>query len=969
MNSKQLQQAQELLTAAINYDAAIHAAFVSTAKTVEVDLHYNGQSRRVTVPTYHYLLSQIEQLGKQVAQLQVDDDGSDVVQLLTQTSNLAMVYVQRRQHYVPSPKNARLVAYRKATAESLQLNADSLVLEVDLTDCKLPMDAQIAIISLDDAQPIRLPIMFKDVSANRVATVLSVKDQESIMIDYDDVLVGDKLAIHGDVYEVLAVKGANLTIKLDGIHARRPIKAGDHVYSVVEKPRSFIEVPITKLASKLSIQVQYMQLLSDKAYYDVSDMKFARHAETGQAISEMLATDSKADALKFASLASKALPSNIDEVLKNSVPTVLKTTVSQTNAHQYMHSALETMVKTNAVLVQAKQDIANIEQIIVNAGTSVGKETLQSYHDQLASAKNRYASAQASLASLNVSAQAVRPEYAVTLHCSPTDSAGMPIVQYIVRYQPLSFGVKDVKNDWSYIYSDKRSASLDGRLSHDIDDYSSLSSVQMPIKAYEQIAFQVAAVLAYGQPMLTVQTGWSELQFVQIPDNLLKEVSIDEMFKNAYEAKLYTNVHQAMEAAGVYRHIDPSAQFAHRAQDLQYDNDNTVYTKLQQLDKAIISLKSLQAGSALTVYVRYGSMFYLASNGGQVLITTPSYSSLVLDNAVDKQDALGSVASQEMQIIVVNDNQEAMFLHSLIPGSSANVLASDNPDFDALAIVDSQGEKQPTEGMLLYRIKSNAIGNKDLTIRQPEAYWKDLKHANAGFRPGAFGSNVPGSVSQKTALVVAKVGARPTAYLRNFDFDYPGIGIHEGFLVNGSPVHLPDNESAANAVLTDYAKSAYDTAGGFPTCKFTATNPGRGLLAEQHVQAQTLKHDSLVSISHFSPEHKYLSGRASRGAFLYLSPVMVHDMQLAPYGTSNAMQVQPNTKDSSTVVVPVTFQARMTDRLGLTDVSSKVMTASDGKLTMSDNGENFEYSKTIAVKIKTGIAAMSFDITVTMPLL
>jgi hypothetical protein len=137
-----------------------------------------------------------------------------------------------------------------------------------------------------------------------------------------------------------------------------------------------------------------------------------------------------------------------------------------------------------------------------------------------------------------------------------------------------------------------------------------LNSIQLPIHAYEQLVVQVAAVLQYGQPFLTVQTKWTDSMFLTIPDTLLKEVSIDEMFKNAYEAKLYTNVQQAMEAAGVFRHINPNVTYAHRAQDIQYDNNDTVYTKLQQMLRDISSLQSTAGTVSLNVYIQYNSTLY-----------------------------------------------------------------------------------------------------------------------------------------------------------------------------------------------------------------------------------------------------------------------------------------------------------------------------------------------------------------------
>ena len=367
LNEQQLLRAQELFTAAVSYNTCLHNAFVSEEDMVETDLFYNGVTERVSIPTYHYLLRTVDKLAKTVSQLQISDDGSDVVQLLSTTNNLTLLYLQKRQFYVQSPQNAKLVGYDFETFPTIYSSADRTVLQIDMTDCKLPMDAQYVIATLDDNAPMRLPLIFKSTSFDKVANILSVSgsgDATTYMLDSNDLQVGMQVQCNSTVYKVTSVAGQSVQLEAMQLGIVKGIQAGDILYSITDATSAYLEVPITKIHKTLTLQVQYMQLLSAKATYSLDNMANAIHQSLHVALSEVLKGTSTQEALSAVATAMRPIAKDLQSIVQNSVPSVVKTTIRQTNTHQYVHSAIETMVKTNAVLMQAKEDIQRIEELI-----------------------------------------------------------------------------------------------------------------------------------------------------------------------------------------------------------------------------------------------------------------------------------------------------------------------------------------------------------------------------------------------------------------------------------------------------------------------------------------------------------------------------------------------------------------------------------------------------------------------------
>lgn len=955
MLQKQLEQVTELLTNAVDYNLAMQAAFVSQEKFVDCALTIDGKQQVVSIPTYNYLLSTIQALSETVQNMQVDADGNDVLQLLDTGKQVQLLYLQKRQYYVQSLEAAKIVKYDNETVPSLYSSADRTAMYVDLTDCHIPADSTAVLAKFDDENPMLLPILSNSKVYNKIATILTANGM-LITTDTINCAVNDIVQIRSVMYTVVSIVGNMLTLKSDNLAAGN-IQPGDTMYTLTDALQPYVEIPISKLHTKLTLQLQAMQLLSNAVEFDVSNMSNALHESKMLPLSTVLTGKPLYETLLVAANAYVAPPATIDEIVQESKPVISNVTVSQTNAHQFVNSVLGTMLKLNASIEQARIDITRLEDQIsveIDALKQLGQtesETLTDLKSQLASAKTRYNEARQELSKLSMAAQTANPTYAATVYCKGLDSQDKPILQFILRYQRLPQNVSDLTKDWQYVYGDRRTVGLDGAYNHPIDQYGSIDSISFPIYAYEQVAIQVASVLQYGQPFAEVMTDWSDVQYVTIPDTLLQEVTFDQMLKNAYEAKLYVNVQEALSAAGVTKHINTSAQYMHNAVDVLYKDNVSVYDIISNLQLDITNLKNTdeaaiqRASTMLAISIRYNGVTYDAKQGSVIdLQAVQSYYNKLFTGSDNESDVLGSIAEEQFEIIVTNVGTLPAKLLSIFPGQRKNI---ENSAYDNIPVyADDDSINVQTLGMSMYR--SKATHDNSVILIAEDWYKKSgglpIPQNNEWLT--FQGVDAVQAVNQDNILYFNST--EDTYRLYTATGDYDGIGIHVGF---------KDGTDADTTFLADAA----DMSEKAKTLNYVMPYNVLNANAVQAEYTDKVMTDNFA-MSRFTPEIKHTSGKQTRGAAMFMSPGKFSDMLLGMDGANNSMTLQPN----ETYIVPCTFQARMTDRLGLTDTSGTVAKDASGKVVLSRLGGNFEYKKTMNVNIQVAGENISFDVSMSM---
>jgi hypothetical protein len=948
-----LDKATALLTSALNYNAAIQTALVSTDNYVTATLYEADgvTTKTVQVPTYAYLLKCIKQMQTAVDSMQVSDDGQDVVQLLTTANNVRLLYLKKQQYYASAPVGGSIIKFDYAKYHSVNNASNDLAMYFDLSGCKIPMDAQIAVVQLDSEDELFLPILSSTKTFEALGTILRINADGSLLLDNAVGSVGDTVQIKGCLYTIDTISGSSITVSTNEFSALAKPTAGDTVFNITGAILPYIEVPITNTYSKMKLSIQYMQMRSRIATYDISSMVTAIHATTSKPITEELIGNKLYNTLSVMNSASFELVSNYTAISAIQT-TILDTTVRQVNTHQYVNSDLETLIKANAVLVQAESDIKRLQtsisavsNTISNSGSSyLLTSQLDILQQELSSATARYNSATTALSELKVAQQDVQPRYEMQLTMSDVDSNNKPVVQFVARFQRLSYNVSELSADWQYAYSLKRSVDANGVLAHDIDNYATLNKITIPIYAYEQVAVQVCAVLTYGQPFKTITTAWSATEYVKVPDELLKETTIAQVLQNTYAARLNSDIQAALSAAGVVNHIKTGSTFMHNASDVAFSSTESVLSKLTEVVKTLDSLKVVSdASSNLEIYIEYvtgnNATLYPVTNNSQINLTAKnSYYKHAFVNDIGSNsfaDMLGHITTDTFNIIIKNNSSSSATLHTILPGQTSDIVQLSS--YRNIPIHAKDKTSLQTYGLACYRKTGNSINNRLLVTTECfNVVDGDVVQLNQ-ILPSVL-VNVSPSNNQDVVCFY-----RPTNDIANtyqVASDYDGIGIHSGY--NG------------NTILANYNNIVNEA-------KTLCKSLPYGLLKQDYVQPAYIEvFDSIKTITKFDAKHKFLSGKHSRGASMYIAPNAFNDIALPTNGTSNTISINAG----SSITIPCEFQARMSDRLGLTDTQPNVYYLNNAlSIDMSKN--NFAYNKTMNLNIQIGVNVISFDVTMT----
>lgn len=978
LTEEQILAANELFASAVNYNMAMQSAFVSTDDMVTCKLTVGGKQQLVTIPTWHHILSTVNKLANTVKSMQVTDDGHDVVQLLSQGNNLRLLYLQRKQYYVQKPVGAVIDKFDDETVPTCYSASNKTAMFVNLSACDLPMDAAYAIVQLDNDMPMRLPILYKTTCFDRVSTILSV-DEDGVLVDQHNLQVNDTVQINSTLYNVVDILGNVVKLSAQSI-ATSDLAPGDEIYSITDAVEAYVEVPLVKQVSTMKLQIQYMKLLSATATYDIAkQIEAGIHTGKQTALRHMLTGKTAEDIRSIVNTASVALPSNLADIVAASKPTITNINVTQTNAHQYINSTVERLQTANAALELAKADIDRYEQLL--ASPSLSADMTMQYKEQLASAQTRYAAAQADINALRVSSQDVSPEYEATIYASSVDSEDKPIMQYIVRYQRLSYNVKELTDNWRYAYGVKRQIDTDGDISSDIDDYSVNNFVRIPIKAYEQLAVQIAAVLCYGQPHMTVQTAWSDTVYTQIPTNILKEQSVEDMFKNAYEAKIYAGLQQAMQAAGVYSHIDLTKTYAHKAADIQYDATTTLLDKLSEINTSIARLTDVSnAAQNLAVELIYNGKSYNVTNGGVIEIEIEqSYCKEVfsaVNDPAEIEQALGTIIERDIKLKIVNNGTLPAMFSTVVAGLPTEALSGSILNYSNVGIKSGAGAFAQTYGQAAYAAKTNRQGSQLLVYDHIN---------NSGYDDAAFGSQVGkpyvadvGNYNAATGKLSPQRGiAVHNSVTSVFQFtneaNHAGVAAHIGWQFSDfgdkldSDLEFTDNiDTMSDNTAKAIAAAVTAEVAQHPISLMSKPNVQIGYYRQSSVAIGSSSAAKVATNVYARPwfiaNDKYLSGISTRGAALYFAPAEIGDMKLDVYGTSNAVTINPG--DANALVLPIKWQCRMTDRLGVADGHTGAVILNNGYLSYTALPTQLTYQKAMSIHMNIGNADFCFDLIV-----
>ena len=262
-----------------------------------------------------------------------------------------------------------------------------------------------------------------------------------------------------------------------------------------------------------------------------------------------------------------------------------------------------------------------------------------------------------------------------------------------------------IYSDWNELYTRNKSKiakCIDGVYSYEYEQSNeeknepSYNQIDIPISQGETVDIRVKAVYDYGQPYITMTSGWSDIINVSFPEEFTKDVpvlTIIEENNNDIETNRFNNI---LETNGINSHIndmivDQNVTYYHKPDNIAsgfYTDERKIIPlkdKLLSLSNDIALLKSdiLGANGLCHVNLTIGDSSTEIYSDRENIITLESYNNFTINNndatidGATTNDATidgaytfkDGVVSTMINITIVNTGDTAMKLYSLFPGN------------------------------------------------------------------------------------------------------------------------------------------------------------------------------------------------------------------------------------------------------------------------------------------------------------
>lgn len=585
-------------------------------------------------------------------------------------------------------------------------------------------------------------------------------------------------------------------------------------------------------------------------------------------------------------------------------------------------------------------------------------------------------------------------EPAVSKYTAPQN-----IIQFKVQYRYVSLNDVVAKADtfdvadneggvttaaystWNEVFTPLRRKILsDGQIVWEPINTSSIEAIccnqlDVPITPNEKVQIRIKAIGEAGYPNVLNESRWSNILTITFPDSLAASAQFVALKDELLTDKQQVLLENMLISKGVIEHVADSltenqTYFAHSAQNLAsgFFNDNlsriSVYQKLLDLTNGVSQLRDIiiNAGSMLRVSIidEYNNETEIL-NGSTTVLYAGAYS-----DAFDltKSENYGSILTKQYYIKFTNigsvpisiypkyhgplnqwaDNvlQDNIFDAPVSPMS--NAYNATDIDSNPLYWPAPKGSRQ-SKGQILYVGTKNIAGTQTLY----KSYSDDktgqtviLLTSNDSIIDAS--SSVPESA--KKYIAFAPLSDNPNkanpegvtnVAIKN-DIDISSIAImttqHPKWLewVNAKSDDAKKQKSreiyetlSSQALIGNIIKSEYQYA--LPVTGLTESNAPKTM---------------------FVADDKYLAGQNTRGAYMTLNPTNQPAMQVSSSADDAAVSV--GTGSSNAVLVPLLFQARMTDALGTIDGTDSIDSA------------QFKYTKYMDFRTYIGGKEFAFDI-------
>lgn len=450
-----------------------------------------------------------------------------------------------------------------------------------------------------------------------------------------------------------------------------------------------------------------------------------------------------------------------------------------------------------------------------------------------------------------------------------------------------------------------------------------INQCMISINEGESVEIKVRAISEAGYPVSTLKADWSNILRIDFPPDLT-ENSVNLLVNRNVDDLKIAEFQEIIRQSGLYEHLsgtltDGTKKYPHSAFEIAsgfHTNDERkiipLFDWMTDIQSRVSTIENRKATENLVIqFVDFKGDVYNIENNASLEINGGAYNDSL--NLLNKED-WGTIITQTNYIKIVNNNDIPVEIKSLIPGANA-FNAVNAPQYHNVPIFGQNSFKQKNKQIIYFR-------NIDITKQTTsdfELYVNPLGKGSNTIPSALINTNV--NDADRDLIYLDGVNAVKKCKLQNNN--------NTNFVVfsREHPLYVP-NDNAKMAELVDEFK------------RLSKINGNIKIPTKQ----EKLNSDLFLG---FKVNDKYAVGKNTTGAFVY--PIFNNESKFTVIGNNTTSSVIIPKK--SELILPIIFQYRMTDRLGVINGDNSISPA-----------DNISYSKKIGADLLINNELLSFDL-------
>ena len=518
-----------------------------------------------------------------------------------------------------------------------------------------------------------------------------------------------------------------------------------------------------------------------------------------------------------------------------------------------------------------------------------------------------------------------------------------------------------------------------------------INQIGIPISKDETVEIRVRSISEIGYPVVLNSSDWSDSIYIEFPKDLVN--TTDAIRTEIRTDELLTTIEKELTSLGVYIHLEDSfisgdKQYHHSARNIAtdyYTNENKQMSVAQVIDELKKTSQKLEeqylmTTSKLNVYLtdENGNKITDINNNDTINVFAGYYKDLVPNNSK------GEIVTKLYYLCIKNPKAFDTELLSYVPGLYANKLPDDKTTSYIFNKYEYENYRKYWKVPISYRgVTNNAdyIEHKD---KNSDGSWMEQFGLASGQAMGQVVYSRYTDITLSSLLYkeypktescynLLNMPSESSQYVReNFIFGgFNGDNTKkEGYLTEFC-VHV-DHPLVKSGILAN--STFYDQSTFIP--KATKINNQYMNVPFYHTKLMSIESgqsESLLQLTYggqlteddsiknypaklgFSEYDKYLIGKNTCGAYLFLAPELPKTLH-----TGSNIYNKGLILNNSEIRIPILFQCRMSDYYGEGSNGS-------GRIGGDSDKSNVNYSKKIGLDfLQKNKDLFSFDLSVEM---